>query len=215
MTFLATLGIADKHPHDDHAHHPTPSPVYTYYAPYPTTPTTTTTTTTTTTLPYIHHYDTFNAPTEVYESGGLYYYYYPNENEVDYYTTDEPLETTTVISEVEDECTGFLGCGFGPLQKLFIILFGISLGFPSRLAVSVRKKRGLFFHYLGFEPRSLEFFDLAETGFFAPDLLDYFYSMKDGFLNDISEDKDTCIQRLFCEFLSHEDPYVQNMASKW
>ena len=58
-------------------------------------------------------------------------------------------------------------------------------------------------------------FSLTETGFFAPDLLDYFYSMKDGFLNDISEDKDTCIQRLFCEFLSHEDPYVQNMASKW
>ena len=77
------------------------------------------------------------------------------------------------------------------------------------------QKRGLFFPSLGFEPRSLEFFDLAETGFFAPDLLDYFYSMKDGLLKDVSEDKDTCIQRLFCEFLSHEDPYVQNMASKW
>ena len=77
------------------------------------------------------------------------------------------------------------------------------------------RKEVCFFPYLGFEPRSLEFFDVAETGFFAPDLLDYFYSMKDGFLNDISEDKDTCIQRLFCEFLSHEDPYVQNMASKW
>ena len=56
---------------------------------------------------------------------------------------------------------------------------------------------------------------LSETEFFAPDLLDYFYSMKDGLLKDVSEDKDTCIQRLFCEFLSHEDPYVQNMASKW
>ena len=78
---------------------------------------------------------------------------------------------------------------------------------------------------MGFEPWSFlelessnpvfEFIFLSETEFFAPDLLDYFYSMKDGLLKDVSEDKDTCIQRLFCEFLSHEDPYVQNMASKW
>ena len=58
-----------------------------------------------------------------------------------------------------------------------------------------------------------QFFSEAE--FFVPDLLDYLYSMKDGLLNDISEDKDTCIRRLLCEFLSHEDPQVQNLARKW
>ena len=77
------------------------------------------------------------------------------------------------------------------------------------------RKEVCFFLPWDSNPDLLNFWDFAETEFFAPDLLDYFYSMKDGFLNDISEDKDTCIQRLFCEFLSHEDPYVQNMASKW
>ena len=136
--------MADKHPHDSH---PTASPVYTYYAPFPTTPKTTTTA-----QPVVHHFDTYNAPTEVYESGGLYYYYYPHENEVDYFTTDEPVEDTTVAVATEEECTGFFGCDFGPLQKLMVILFGISLGFPSRLAVSVRKKRGRnFYTSSGFE----------------------------------------------------------------
>ena len=138
MAFFA-LAKADKHPHEDHHHsHPTASPVYTYYAPYPTTTSTTTTTTTTTTAkPYVH-YDSYYAPTtEVYESGGLYYYYYPNENEVDYDIPEVPETTTTAVIEEEvDE-------NLGTIAKLLLILIGISVVFPSRKSVSVRRKRGL------------------------------------------------------------------------
>ena len=70
-----------------------------------------------------------------YESGGLYYYYYPTDEN----TTDSILETTTAAVANEDEQADF---DFSGLQKLMIILLGISLAFPSRISLdSVRKKR--------------------------------------------------------------------------
>ena len=130
--------FADKHP-------PTPGPVYSYYAPYPSTTTTTEATTTTTIpppppAPYEPYYDSIyhsNSVDQSYDSGGLYYYYYPaSENEIETgETTTVVPETTTVVAE---EPFAFSG-----LQKLFIILIGLSIAFPSRLAINtVRRKRG-------------------------------------------------------------------------
>lgn len=152
---LISLGRSDDASggHHHHHHHPTPGPVYSYYAPQPTTTTTTTTVETTTIpppppAPYDAYYDSlyynqqpsYDSPT--YESGGLYYYYYPaaSENEI-----DDTLELTTLIPDevVETEAPAAEAepFQFGPLQRLFIILIGLSLAFPSRLSVSVRRRK--------------------------------------------------------------------------
>ena len=141
---LSAAGKADKHP--------TPGPVYSYYAPHPTTSAPTEASTTSLppppAAPYDAYYDSlYHSPYQSYQSqepsdsGGLYYYYYPTANEIIDDTTLVP-ETTTASAEtdaaVQDDFQ------FSGLQKLFMILIGIGIAFPSTLALTSvkRRKRG-------------------------------------------------------------------------
>ena len=154
FVIAATLSVkADKH-----AHAPTAGPAYSYYAPHPTTAAPAEAPSTTTSLPppplapydayydslYHSPYQTYDAPSQQqeepsYDSGGLYYYYYPTANEIVDDTTLVP-ETTTLVaaSTVENDFQ------FSGLQKLFMILIGIGIAFPSTLALTSvkRRKRG-------------------------------------------------------------------------
>ena len=146
---LLAAGKADKHP--------TPGPVYSYYAPHPTTSAPTEASTTSLppppAAPYDAYYDSlYHSPYQSYQSqeqepsydsGGLYYYYYPTANEIIDDTTLTP-ETTTTTSADADSTAVQDDFQFSGLQKLFMILIGIGIAFPSTLALTSvkRRKRG-------------------------------------------------------------------------
>ena len=130
---------------------PTAGPVYSYYAPYPTTASTEAATSTTPLpppppAPYDSYYDSYNSPSQ---SGGLYYYYYPTANEIDDTNPELDLvETTTEAVAVLEEAAPAVveKFEFSPLQKLFMIMIGISLVFPAKYNITtVRKRRGKVF----------------------------------------------------------------------
>merc|ERR1719438_611350 len=151
ISLIFGLAAADKPGHSA----PTSGPVYSYYAPYPTTAPPAAPVEITSEIPppppvpeapaapaapYDAYYDSLYYPSQqtysaesTYDQGGLYYYYYPNEIED---TTLPPTTTTTAAPEVKSNEEWYT------LQKLFIIMVGLGLAFPSRLTLdTVRRKR--------------------------------------------------------------------------
>ena len=70
-----------------------------------------------------------------YDSGGLYYYYYPTANEIQDTTLIPETTTIAASDETQDDFR------FSGLQKLFMILIGIGIAFPSQLTLNSVKRR--------------------------------------------------------------------------
>lgn len=53
------------------------------------------------------------------------------------------------------------------------------------------------------------------TDIVDPDLVNIFSRIKDNIVTNISEDHETCIQKLICQAALSEDPWIQNQILKW
>lgn len=48
-----------------------------------------------------------------------------------------------------------------------------------------------------------------------PDLVDYFYNVKDRIVSNMAADSSSCIGKFICEATLSEDPIVQHQILKW